>query len=381
MKKLNFTTIVSIIFLATTVFFANGCTSLSNKISLPSWHDTASPQEIIVTWDTILRTENDKNYRGFAARVMFYESGSKKALKVRGNFDVYVFDEEATGKAATVPAKIVRYQMNDLKALQSESKMFGTSYTLWVPWDEMLPDAEEKKLSLFVRFKCEDGTVKVSQQATVLLPGSPEKMAEKAKVDYENPYIESRLRQTAYLEEKARQHRSNPNSLDTEWKNTVAEYVVTREDRPQAMVTTTINVPGVSRDGIPNITREQRYALASDEQKYQSRFLLANAQQARLNQQADPLPPTQNAAVPISNASASQTVMPAPQINQVQFQSQEPSFQSASAQPSMGLVPLDDASAYREFLAWKQQREVQQPVLPQQPIGNYAAAPSGTTWQ
>ncbi|MCL2623398.1 MAG: hypothetical protein FWD31_07000 [Planctomycetaceae bacterium] len=406
MTKFTFTSFGVTLLFAMTMLAGSGCTSLTSKISLPTWGGTSSPKEIVAFWDTIIRTEDDQIYRGFAARVMFFDTGSKKALRVRGNFDVYLFDEEATGKAATTPVKIVRYQMNDLKALESDSKMFGKSYTLWVPWDEWNPDSEEKRLSLFVRFKCDDGTIIVSKQATMTLPASPEKMAEKAEAEYENPYMENRLRQVAALTASAEKHMADPNALDTEWKGTVAEHVITRGVRPEAMLTRTIQVPGFSRDATaPILKPEYHFASATDEQKHLARMMIANAQAVQNRQMhlAGNTPAAQNPNFP---------------INQVQFQAsesngagyQQPTFQPDAQPPyrpmptfsqesaSQGLVPMTEEAKYQEYLDWQRQQAAQQqaaqqqgaqqqPVqyasqpMPQPPMGNYAAVNTGTIWR
>jgi hypothetical protein len=360
MTKFTFAPIGVTLLFAMTILAGSGCTSLTSKMSLPTWGGTSSPTEIVAFWDTIIRTEGDKAERGFAARVMFFDSSNgKKALRVRGNFDVYIFDEEATGKAATTPVKIVRYQMGDLKALESDSKMFGKSYTLWVPWDELNADSEERKLSLFVRFKCDDGTMVLSKQATVSLPASPEKMAEKAEVEYENPHMENRLRQLAELTASAERRKSNSNSFETEWNGTVAEFQISNSDRPTMMATRTFTVPGVSRDGsVPTIKPEYHYASATDEQKHLAKLMIANAQVVQSQQQA-------NAGV----------------FNQVQYQSQgnnEASLQQPTFQPAQGLAPMNEEAMYREYLYWQQHQGTQKPI-PQQPIANYAAANTGTT--
>ena len=398
--------------LALTIFAGSGCSSMTGKMSFPSWGgETSSPKEIVAFWDTILRTEGDQVYRGFAARVYFFDSGSKKALRVKGNFDVYLFDEEATGKAAMIPAKIVRYQVSDLKALESNSKMFGKSYTLWVPWDELTAESDEKKLSLFVRFKSDDGSIIVSKQATMMLPASPEKMAEKAEIEYIDTNYDNRLRRISELTASAQARKNNANSLDTEWKGTVAEHVISSGVRPEMMAVTTINVPGVSRDGVPAITPQRSFASATDAQKYQDQMLQhqsqmllagvpavpANAQNVR-NPQVDPALPnanvSPNAGFPPNN------VMPFPADNglngfndpawpqlamrtlpeQPQLPPQLPPRQpvAVAQQPlqSMPQQTLPQQYAMQQQYALPQQT-VPQFQLPQQFVGDYNTANAG----
>ena len=326
--------------------FAGGCASM-RSVSLPSWSGTSSPSQIVATWDPVIRHEGDKVYRGLAARVIFYDASSKKALRVKGDFDVYVFDENDKTKKGTEPAKIVRYMADDLKHLESNSKLLGKTYTIWVPWDEVTDESQKKRLSVFVRFKATDGSgaMVVSHQTTLDLPGSnPNEELEETVV--EDPYSSDQKMQMARLERIAEQRRNNPNGQNVEeWKGTVAEYIVSRENRPMSMVTTTMNMPGVSRNGVQAVTPERKVATVnrdsiSEEQMRQAQALVANAQLAQRNEQQP--------------------------INQVQFQS-----------------PGQDKQLPQQFqqpVGQQFQQPIQQQIVPQQPLGNYAAAP-GTAWR
>ncbi|MCL2117188.1 MAG: hypothetical protein FWH27_02050 [Planctomycetaceae bacterium] len=338
MTKSTLTLLSIAMILAMTLLAGSGCSSWSGKMSLPTWGGTSSPTQIVAIWDPVIRHEGDKVLRGFAARVMFYDNAAgKKALRVRGNFDVYAYDEDDPNKDGVTPTRIIRFQVDDLKNLESDSKMFGKSYTIWVPWDEAAHDSKKKNVSLIVRFKCDDGVMVMSHQVKISLPGMMNGEDEVEDPTYVNPYQEEKKQQMAKLEALAAKHRNNPNSLETEWKGTVPEHVVSREARPEMTLTRTFNVPGISRDGIaPAIRPEYSFASATDEQKYLAQLMIANAQMAN----------AQNAQNQQVSPAANNLAMQNPQINQVQFQAlgdnvppyQQPMFQPAQ-QPMFQSVP------------------------------------------
>ena len=354
MTKTTFATTVAAFFFAMTLLAGSGCSSLPGKLSLPTWGGTSSPTKIVAIWDPVVRQENDTSYRGFAARIMFYDSSSgKKAMRARGNFDVYAFDEDDPKQDRVTPTRIIRFQVDNLKNLESDSKLLGKSYTIWVPWDEATPDSRKKNISLIVRFKCNDGNTVMSQMAKVNLPGMMQGEDKVEDTVYVNPYQDEKNQQMAKLNALAEKQRNNPNSLDTEWKGTVAEHVITRETRPEMMLTRTMNVPGYSRDGVvPIIKPEYNFASATDEQKYLAQLMIANTQTVQ-NQQviaAASNPPLQNPNYP---------------IDQVQFQ-------SSGSGDAAYLQPMFQPNYQPTF------QPVQQPPVDNPQFGNYAAANPGT---
>ncbi|MDR1491944.1 MAG: hypothetical protein LBT05_04390 [Planctomycetaceae bacterium] len=270
--------------------FSCGCSSMTNNMSLPSFSNTKHPTKIVATWDTVIRQEGSKTIRGCAARVMFYDSSvSSKALKVRGDFDVYAYDEDVPNPNNTVPTRIIKFCPDDLKRLETKSKLLGTSYTLWVPWDELTQDSEEKKVSLFIKFRCDDGNAVLSNQATMKLPSMKTDPNASSVVKNNNPYIDDKLRQMALLNDLSSQRQANPVlTNDVAWTNQVQEYVVSRDIRPEAMVTTTINRPNVWQNGSLNVTPQRSYASATDAQKRQTDVLLANAKMLNNVNQPNP---------------------------------------------------------------------------------------------
>ena len=328
MTKTTFTALAALLVLAITMFAASGCSSL------PSWSGgTSSPTKIVAIWDPVIRHEDGQAIRGFAARVMFYDGAAgKKALRVRGNFDVYAYDEDDPGADRVTPTRIIRFQVENLKTLESNSKMFGKSYTIWVPWDEATPDSRKKNISLVVRFTSNDGTGTgiMSHLAKAVLPGMAPGEQEVDDTVYVNPYQEEKKQQMAKLEALAAMHRNNSGSLETAWKGTVPEHIISREVRPEKMLTTTISTPGISRDGVaPVVKPEYRFASATDEQRFQAGELIANAQSVRTQQGHVGIHPqtVQNQNSPVNNFP----------INQVQFQSSGnnvPVFQQPMFPPS-----------------------------------------------
>ncbi|MDR1384630.1 MAG: hypothetical protein LBJ67_12430 [Planctomycetaceae bacterium] len=277
--KTTFTIFNLTMFFLIAAFSCGGCSSITSKMSLPSFSNTKHPTQIIATWETVIRQEGSKTIRGCAARVMFYDSSvSSKALKVRGDFDVYAYDEDAPNPNNTEPTRVIRFCPDNLKHLETNSKLLGASYTLWVPWDELTQDSEEKKVSLFVKFRCDDGNAVLSNQATMKLPSMKTDSNASSVVKNSNPYIENKLRQMALLEDLSVQRQMNSSSTnDVAWTNQVQEYVISRDVRPEAMVTTTINRPHVWQNGSLNVTSQRSYASANDAQKQQADILLANA--------------------------------------------------------------------------------------------------------
>jgi len=282
--------------------------------------------------------------------------------------------------------------------------MFGRSYTIWVPWDEATQDSRKKNISLIVRFTCNDGTGVMSHQAKVILPGMAVGEQEVDDPVYVNPYQEEKKQQMAKLEAIAAMHRNNPNSLDTEWKGTVAEHVIMREVRPEMMLTRTINVPGISRDGVaPTVKPEYHFASATDEQRYLAGQLIANAQsvQAQQGNVIANQQPAQNRDFPVNSTAVNNFPANNFPVNQVQFQASDesvPVYQQPMLQPSpqpmnpslQGLAPMSQEAMYRDYVNWQQQQAIpqqatQQDVLQrmqqQPPSGNYAAVNTGTAWR
>ena len=300
-------------------------------------------------------------------------------MRVRGNFDVYAFDEDDPKADRVTPTRVIRFQVDNLKNLESDSKLFGKSYTIWVPWDEANQDSKKKNISLVVRFTCDDGTMVMSHLAKTSLPGMTNGEQDVADTAYVNPFLDEKKQQMARLEALAAEHRNNPNLLETAWNKTVPEHVISREVRPEMMLTRSFNVPGISRDGVaPEIQPNLRFASATDEQRYQAGLLIANAQTVRAQQGNAVINPpvVQNPNLPVNHFP----------IGQVQFQSsddnapayQQPMFQPPAQQmnqPSPSLAPMSQEAMYREYLNWQQQQATQQPV------GNYAAVNTGTTWR
>jgi hypothetical protein len=176
-----------------------------------------------------------------------------------------------------------------LKHIETKSKLLGTSYTLWIPCGELTPESEEKKISLFVKFRCDDGNAVMSNQATVKLPSMKTDPNASSVVKYDNPYIDNKLRQMALLNDLSSQRQANPSlTNDVAWMNQVQEYVISRDVRPEAMVTTTINRPNIWQNGSLNVTPQRSYASATDAQKRRAEVLLANAKMLNNANQPNP---------------------------------------------------------------------------------------------
>ncbi|MCL2348328.1 MAG: hypothetical protein FWC50_08715, partial [Planctomycetaceae bacterium] len=285
MKTTTFSIILTILGLTCLSMFA-GCSGYSKSLSLDSLQSTGQPSKVIAFWDTVIRQEDGKATRGFAARVMFYDSSHKKALRTKGEFDVYAFDEDGRKPDNAVPTKIIKFHAEDLKLLESKSKMLGTSYTIWVPWDEAKPDSPEKTISLIVRFRCSDGEMLMSQQATMTLPGEQTKNKEEiAQAKYSNPFTDNMIRQTSFLNEAAGQRKSNPELSDTNWNGRVDERMISHEMRPQGITTTTITVPVVPQNGAPPKVTTTKSVLEQipEERRYQAEMMIRQTRKQNAN--------------------------------------------------------------------------------------------------
>jgi hypothetical protein len=209
-----------------------GCTSMSLK-KPDVWplnisdNTPGMPSMVIANFsDTLMYQGSETPVRGFGGRVLFYTKEKKDPIKVEGSMVVYAFDENNRDANNNKPDRKFVFTKDQLEKHYSKSKL-GHSYSVWLPWDEA--GGNKKDISLIVRFMPEKGSVVVSEQTKLLLPGKSENVTGDTnaivsnlgknsiqKVSYESPTVPA--------------------------SSNVAEEEV-KSSPSQNMITTTINLP------------------------------------------------------------------------------------------------------------------------------------------
>lgn len=202
------------------------------------------PAYVVPFWEPVIRQQNGISKHGYAARVYFYDQTQTKTLKVEGGIDVYCF-EEKPGLFNNKPTKIVTFRPEDTPQFFSESEL-GPSYTIWVPWDESDSDAPE--VSLFIKFRpVEGGEMLMSQQATLNSPCKRLGFDETNTVRYDNTDKNAQLKQVSFLDKTAESRRDNPDFDKNRWDRPLVERLISKEQGPSQMQTTTLTLSPVSR--------------------------------------------------------------------------------------------------------------------------------------
>lgn len=140
------------------------------KVDLSTLKSPGPVTTVVAAWEPAV--SNDENPdRGFGGRVYFYDS-ENRPVKVKGMVVVYAFDEEGRVPWDAKPNEGYVFDSKTLnsKEVYSKSKL-GHSYSLWIPIDKARQESPSRKISLIVRYIPEQGSPKVSKQATVYLPG------------------------------------------------------------------------------------------------------------------------------------------------------------------------------------------------------------------
>lgn len=153
------------------LFFLTGCASIP-KPDFSALKPAGPVVKVIAAWEPAISTGGGKPMRGFGGRVYFYDQEMSRPIKVDGTVVVYIFDEEGRSPEDSKPNEGIVFDAKTLnsKSVYGKSKM-GHSYNLWVPFDSEGPQGPSKKVSLIVRYIPKQGASKVSEQATVYLPG------------------------------------------------------------------------------------------------------------------------------------------------------------------------------------------------------------------
>jgi len=127
------------------------------------------PDTIVAVWTyAVAHTPGQPPTRGFGGRIMFYQDGREKPIKVDGTLVVYAFEETGNHEQKVIADRRYVFSPEELQRSYSQSRL-GHSYSIWLPWDEA--GSPQRTVSLIVCFTARQGSTVVSQQSKVSLPG------------------------------------------------------------------------------------------------------------------------------------------------------------------------------------------------------------------
>ena len=155
----------------------SGCARWNTDLRLP-WQDkddvVEAPQKVVSFWtDTVMHQQGKRGIRGFGGRVFFYGEDDTKPIEADGTLVVYAFDADRNDPSSQRPEKKFVFTADQLADHFSKSEL-GPSYSVWLPWDEVL--GPTRNISLVSRFEGRDGGVVIGEPTNALLPGtSPSK--------------------------------------------------------------------------------------------------------------------------------------------------------------------------------------------------------------
>ncbi|MCS7238615.1 MAG: hypothetical protein NZ899_10155 [Thermoguttaceae bacterium] len=157
-----------------TVWLLCADAALAEKLAIPlPWKNERKeygiPDTIVAVWTyAVAHTPGQPPTRGFGGRIMFFQDGRDKPIKVDGTLVVYAFEETNSQQEKIVPDRRYVFSPEDLARCYSESRL-GHSYSVWIPWDEA--GGAQRTVSLIVCFTARGGKTVVSQQSKMMLPG------------------------------------------------------------------------------------------------------------------------------------------------------------------------------------------------------------------
>lgn len=132
--------------------------------------ESQPPARMLTSWThTVLHRAGEKPKRGFGGRLIFFGRESDQPINVAGQLVIYAFDEADREAYDTHPTRRYIYPPDQFARLESDNRM-GTSYSVWVPWDEV--GGPQKNISLIARFEPLDGPLILGEQTQHLLPGT-----------------------------------------------------------------------------------------------------------------------------------------------------------------------------------------------------------------
>ncbi len=127
------------------------------------------PDTIVAVWTyAVAHRPGQPPARGFGGRIMFFQEGRERPVKVDGTLAVYAFEETNSQEQKVMPDRRYVFTPEELASCYSQSRV-GHSYSVWIPWDEA--GGPQRTISLIVCFTSRAGKTIVSQQAKMTLPG------------------------------------------------------------------------------------------------------------------------------------------------------------------------------------------------------------------
>jgi hypothetical protein len=222
-----------------------GCSAMPGGKTMKEKLTFSKPRPVFVFpfWEPVIRQQNGEVQHGYAARVFLYDK-SHKPIKAEGAMDVCCF-EEKPGLFNNTPTKIVTFRPEDMELLYCESEL-GPSYTIWIPWDEK--DSDAPQVSLLVKFRpVKGGDALMSQQATLDTPVKTLASGTNGRIRYDNPDKDIQVRQVSFMDGMSENRKLNPELDKKSWDRPVVERIVSKENGPSQMQTTTLTLSPTSR--------------------------------------------------------------------------------------------------------------------------------------
>jgi hypothetical protein len=184
MTRNSYTTVSLALLLFLLTATAIGCASDSKKWKFATWDvrkavglkkeeekpEPEVPTRLVATWtETVLNTAGEKPKRGFGGRIAFFKRESDDPIRVDGQLVVYAFDETSRPSHETHPTRKYIFPADEFVRHEGDSKI-GTSYSFWLPWDEV--GGSQRNISLIARFEPKEGPIVIGEQTKHFLPGT-----------------------------------------------------------------------------------------------------------------------------------------------------------------------------------------------------------------
>lgn len=148
-----------------------GCSTVRVDTQLPLALPRQSPDRCLCLWQQAEgQTPDGRTTRGFAGQVYFFSSDSEAPMTVRGQVQVYLFDDHGTPEEQTRPIYQAGFDSAEWESMLHESQL-GPVYSLFVPYPR--PGDFEANCTLRIRLTGDDGTRVFSELTRIKLTGKP----------------------------------------------------------------------------------------------------------------------------------------------------------------------------------------------------------------
>ena len=130
-----------------------------------------TPSKIVAIWsNTVFNRPGESPKRGLGGRIYFYDE-EHRTVPVDGTLSVYVYDDTDSmpgDRLEQEASRAFHFDSEELKAKLDPTE-FGSSYSLWLPWDEV--GGDRKQLGVIPVFTDAAGAIIAGEQSRQLLPG------------------------------------------------------------------------------------------------------------------------------------------------------------------------------------------------------------------